>query len=60
MHVKLCKLKTFCDNELADPSISTLEKERRHFWNNLSAKVDSHQVHKDWSFQARTGIVDIC
>ncbi|CAB4022988.1 Hypothetical predicted protein [Paramuricea clavata] len=44
MHVKLCKLKTFCDNELADPSISTLEKERRHFWNNLSAKVDSHQT----------------
>ena len=58
MHVKLCKLKTFCDNELADPSISTLEKERRYFWNNLSAKVDSHQVYKDWSLQARTGIVD--
>ena len=58
MHVKLCKLKTFCDNELADPSISTLEKERRHFWNNLSAKVDSHQMYKDWSLQARTGIVD--
>ena len=56
MHVKLCKLKTFCDNELADPSISTLEKERRYFWNNLSAKVDSHQVYKDWSLQARTGI----
>ncbi len=56
MHVKLCKLN--CDNELADPSISTLEKERRYFWNNLSAKVDSHQVYKDWSLQARTGIVD--
>ena len=42
---KLCKLKEFSENELTDPSISRIEKERECFWNNLSSKVDSHEVY---------------
>lgn len=56
--VKASMLKTFSENDLADPTIPRLEKERRCFWNYFSAKVDSHDVYKDWSLQARRGIVD--
>ena len=56
--VKASMLKTFSESDLADPTIPRLEKERRCFWNDLSAKVDSHDDYKDWSLQARQGIVD--
>ena len=56
--VKPCKLKTFCEEEVNDPSISRLEKEKICFWNDLSCKIDCHPVYKDWSLQARNGIVD--
>lgn len=51
-------MKKFREEEITDPNISRLEKERRCFWNDLSSKVDSHPMYKHWNLQARNGVVD--
>ena len=51
-------LKLFDKNEIEDPKIATIEKERRIFWNSLVNSICSQKQFKGWSLQALNGLID--
>ena len=51
-------LKLFDKNEIEDPKITTIEKERRIFWNSLVNSICSQKQFKGWSLQALNGLID--
>jgi hypothetical protein len=51
-------LKLFDKNEIEDPKIATIEKERRIFWNSLVNSICSQKQFKGWSVQALNGLID--
>ena len=51
-------LELFHENEIQDPKIPTMEKERRIFWNLLASNICSQSQFRGWSLQAVNGLID--
>ena len=51
-------LKLFHKDEVENPKITTMEKERRIFWNSLVNSINSQSHFKGWSLQALNGLID--